>query len=129
IDVVTPDGATRTVRFPAIAGLDRLMPASNEHGRATFLYHGSSGWGVVSVGADGKGLSAPRLLSGEAVGQLIAPAASRGTLYTMDISSGKLLAINSHGEVSLSDPAGYPLSTANGRTLESADYSDTYVIA
>ena len=129
IDVVTPDGATRTVHFPAIAGLDRLLPATNEHGREAFLYHGADGWGMVSVGADGTRLSAPRALSGETPGQLIAPAASRGSLYTMDVSSGKLLAINSRADVTLSDPAGYPLSTANGRPLESADYSDAYVIA
>jgi hypothetical protein len=128
IDLTLADGATRTVRYPLIPGLDTLLPASNQHGRVAFLYHATAGWGLVSVGVDGHGLKRPRLLTGMGPDAApAAPAASRGALYTVERDSGAIVKITYAAR--WSRVASYPLATRGGMVLEAHDFADTYLIA
>ncbi|WP_375484124.1 hypothetical protein [uncultured Jatrophihabitans sp.] len=120
-----------TARFPAVAGLDRVLPASAGQGRLSFLFHGSDGWSVASLGADGHGLRGPSRLTGlAATASLTAPATSRGSLYTMDTTTGRLLRIDGDNRVGvISGAATYPLAEQDGRVVEPGGFSDGSVLA
>ncbi|WP_375503195.1 fibronectin type III domain-containing protein [uncultured Jatrophihabitans sp.] len=120
-----------TARFPAIAGLDRVLAATNGQGRLSYLFHGSAGWSVASVGADGRGLRGPTQLTGLSDGAALAtPAASAGSLYTMDTTNGQLVRIDADNRVqAISGAARYPLAEQGGRVVEPGGFADGYVIA
>ncbi|MDT4904499.1 MAG: hypothetical protein QOH52_2515 [Pseudonocardiales bacterium] len=120
-----------TVRYPAPAGIDSILPASNAQGRLSYLMHGANGWSVVSVDVSGTGLRGPTPLTSLATGaQLVAPAASRGSLYTMDAQSGQTVRIDgSDKAIGITGAADYPLATQNGRVIEPGGFADAYAIA
>ena len=120
-----------TARFPAVAGLDRVLPATGGQGRLSFLLHGSAGWSVVSLGTDGRGLRGPTRLTGlPADAALAAPAVSRGALYTMDTTSGQLVRIGADDRVgAIAGAATYPLAEQGGRVVEPGGFGDGTVIA
>lgn len=133
--VFTSDGTDRAVPLPGLTGVDAILPASNQAGRLSYLYHSGAGWSVVSIGADGTGLAGPtRLAAIPPAAQLATPAASNGHLYTMDEgSSGALWAIGTGAGGTAQVIAGaqqYPISrTAAGRPQESSAFSDASVVA
>ncbi|HET6875948.1 MAG TPA: hypothetical protein VFH38_00310 [Jatrophihabitans sp.] len=131
ITVFAPGARRTTARFAAPPGVDRILPASNGTGRLSFLLHAPSGWSVVSVGADGRGLRGPtQLTTVLPSADLLPPAASGGSLYTMDAQSGQLLRIGpdqSAGPVP--GAPSYPVAMVNGKVIEPGAFGDAYVIA
>ncbi len=120
-----------SARFPAVTGLDRVLAATNGQGRLSFLFHGSAGWSVASIGADGRGLRGPTRLTGlPDSAELSTPAASGGSLYTMDTTSGQLVRIGADEHVAtIPGAASYPLAEQDGRVVEPGGFGDGYVIA
>lgn len=132
ITVFGPDGSTRTVGYTPPAGVDTVLPTSNQAGRLAFLLHGAGGWSLVSIGADGTQLRGPTPLANVAgTADLVAPAASAGNLYTLDRRSGELLRIGADGGAARIPGAGtYPrILGSNGRPVEPGGWGDAYVIA
>jgi hypothetical protein len=115
ITVIQPNGGavTRTFATP-LRGVDRFVPATNQQGSAAFLYHSASGWGIVSVEADGSGLSRPHLLAAIAGNTSLAtPAQSGGKLYTMDdIGTTAHLYAITPGRAAVTTLRDYPLAVA-----------------
>lgn len=131
IQVFGKSGDPSTVHFPAIAGADSILPASNAAGRLSYLVHGRQGWSVVSVDADGSGLRGPALLTGVTPGaKLVTPAASGNDLYTMDAEGGQLVRIGPNDVAGPVEGAeSYPLTKQDGRVIEPSGFADAYVIA
>ncbi|MDT4942823.1 MAG: hypothetical protein QOJ34_2912 [Pseudonocardiales bacterium] len=127
IDIFGSGTDERTATYAAPDGVDAILPATNTQGRVAFLMHGSAGWYVLSVGADGTDLRIPALLDGVPPNAaLAAPAASNGRLYTVDRSSGKLYEIDPDASAApLPDGLTYPVVAK----VEEADYRDAYVWA
>lgn len=127
IRVVTATSA-RTVHFPAIAGADTVLAASEASDRLSFLVHGTAGWYAVSVAADGSDLRGPTKLAGVAAdADLAPPAMSEGSLYTLDRASGQVYRVETSGRTTAQ--AGYPLARQNGRSIEPGGFDDAYLIA
>ena len=120
-----------TARFPAVAGLDRVLPASDGVGRLSYLFHGSAGWSVASVNTAGGDLRGPDRLTGlPADAALTAPAASGDSLYTMDTTSGRLIRIGADNRVeAIAGVPTYPLAEQGGRVVEPGGFSDGQVVA
>lgn len=118
-------------RFPAVAGLDRVLPATDGVGRLSYLFHGSAGWSVASVDARGGDLRGPDRLTGlPADAALTAPAASRGSLYTMDTTSGRLIRIGADNRAEpIAGATTYPLAEQGGRVVEPGGFGDGQVVA
>ena len=131
LSVHLPDGTTRTDSYPAVAGLDTVRPATGAGGRLAFLLHGSDGWQLVSCAADGSDLRGPVPLTRVApTAHLIAPAVSRGHLYTMDTGSGQFLELGWDGSTSgLSRVSRYPLAHRAGRPIETGGFGDAYALS
>jgi hypothetical protein len=127
IDLFAPGVSKRTATFQAPTAVTTVLPVSSETNRLAFLMHGSSGWYLVSVNADGTDLRVPKLLTGVPPdAKLAAPAASSDAMYTIDRSSGALYEIGYDATVqSLPGAATYPAV----ETVEEADYRDAYVLA
>lgn len=123
--------SAQAVRFAAPAGVDAVLPVSGGQGRLAFLLHGSAGWYLVSVGADGTGLRGPALLKAIPAGAALAePAASDGRLYTIDKAGGYLFQIGYDGSAKpLPGLARYPVAISGGHAAEPTDFSDAYVIS
>ena len=117
---------TYQASYQAPAGVETVLPVSNESDRLAFLIKARAGWYLVSVGADGTDLRVPTLLPDlPHDAELAPPAASEGRLYTVDRSSGDLYQIDYDGTVrSLPGQAEYPANHS-----ESRDFGDTYVFA
>ena len=124
-------GARRTVRFPAVAGLDTVLAASDTTSRAAFLLHGTAGWSVLSVSTDGDGRRGPTRLTGiPASASLVPPALSEGALYTVDAASGDLWRVGTGGSAGRVPGAGsYPVVRQDGRPIEGSGFGDAYVTA
>lgn len=118
-----------TVRYTAPQGVDSILPASNSSDRLSFLMHGTTGWNLVSVDTDGTGLRKPIPLKVPTDATLIAPASSRGDLYTLDTRNGQIFRIDGAGQVdALPGLASYPLARQNGKVIESGGFGDAYVV-
>jgi hypothetical protein len=130
IQLFPPGGSAKTVRFHAPAGVDTVLAATNAAGRSAFLLHGSAGWSVVSVNADGTGLRGPVRLAGvDPAAPLAAPAASNGSLYTIDRDSGAVLRVDYDGKAAAVRGAPtYPLTKVGGVSVEAGPYHDAYVL-
>ncbi|WP_460605694.1 fibronectin type III domain-containing protein [Jatrophihabitans fulvus] len=119
----------RAVTAPA--GLDTILPAHDSATRLNWLMHGTDGWSLVSVGADGTDLRGPTPLRGlarDAV--LVPPAVSNGRLYTVDTGDGGLLQIDAAGRVQRLDGMGsYPVASQGGRRIEASGFADSTVVA
>lgn len=127
--LASPTG-THTVSFRRPAGVDRVLPSSSATGRLAFLLHGSAGWFVVSVAADGSALRGPRRIAGVPTGaRLAAPAVSNNRLYTLDQADGRLYDIDYNGDTARSGRRSYPLAIQHGRVAEATDFADGYVLA
>ncbi len=59
-----PGAGPRTLRYPAPAGVDAVLPAAGGQGSVAFLLHGTAGWSIVSAGADGSRDCAAKPLAG-----------------------------------------------------------------
>ncbi|MDQ2797492.1 MAG: fibronectin type III domain-containing protein, partial [Actinomycetota bacterium] len=120
-----------TARWTAPNGLDKVVPATGNTARLSFLLHAADGWSVVSTAADGSDLRGPtRLAALTTTADLVAPAASRGALYTMDTDSGQLIRIDGVGRArALDGAANYPLTEQAGRSIEPTGFGDAYVVA
>jgi Fibronectin type III domain len=126
-------GGSRTLHVDGLSGVDKILPASNQEDRLSFLYHSPSGWSLVSAPAGDGGLVGPAALRGvDPAAELVAPAASNGSLFTMDGgATGRVWQIDPKGNVQT--PAGaaaYPIVTNRaGKALEVSDFGDAYAIA
>ncbi|MDT4911137.1 MAG: hypothetical protein QOC66_265 [Pseudonocardiales bacterium] len=131
IRVFPPGADPQTLTYRAPAGVDTVLPTTGGQGVLAFLLHGTDGWSVVSVDADGSGLRAPKLLDGVPGDATPAPpAASHGALYAIDRSTGQILRIGYDGKVqSVPGASTYPLSSLGGRVVEQTDFSDAYAIS
>lgn len=132
ITVFGPGGKTPlTVGFPAQAGVSTILPTTEASDRLTFLLHGTSGWSIVSVAADGSDLRGPSALQGVGAGATLAePAESRGSLYTMDMGqTGTIFKIDGTTAGEVDGARSYPLATQDGRVIEPGGFADAYVIA
>ncbi|MGI8677300.1 MAG: fibronectin type III domain-containing protein [Jatrophihabitans sp.] len=120
-----------TTRWTPPRGVDKVLPATENTRRLSFLLHGGDGWSVVSTAADGSDLRGPTKLTGvAATADLVAPAASDGALYTMDAGSGQLIRIGGDNRArALGGVPNYPLAEKNGRSIEPAGFADGYVVA
>lgn len=125
------DGESTTLRYSAPAGLDTVLPVSNNGDRLSFLLHGDAGWSLLSAKADGTGLRGPTPIDGIAAdAQLIAPAASNGRLYTVDKDGGRLIRIDADARAEgVTGMPTYPLAEQKGRTIEVGDFTDAYAVA
>jgi hypothetical protein len=125
IDMFTSGAASRLATYAPPAGLDRVLPTTNAQNRLGYLMHGSAGWYVVSVEADGAGLRPPALLADlPQDADLAAPAISLGRMYTIDRTTGALYSIGYDGTVQpLAGESSYPAFHA-----EVADYRDAYAV-
>jgi hypothetical protein len=130
IRLFPPGAAPRTVHFRTPAGLDEVLPTSNDAGRLDFALHAAAGWSVVSVRADGSRLLGPAaLLTVPADARLAEPAASGGRLFTIDQSDGQLYAFTEFGGGADAGRSTYPLAVLHGRAAEATDFGDAYVLA
>jgi hypothetical protein len=124
------DGKARTIRFQAPAGVDKVFSATNADGRLAYLLHGRRGWTVVSVDADGSGLTGPRPVGGVPGGAVLAqPTYSGGRLYTIDRRDGRLyrIALDGRGGPVPGMP-GYPVVFQQGKPTEASSFADVEVI-
>jgi len=128
-------GRSRKLAVSGLSGVDRILPASNQRDRLSFLYHSPAGWSLVSGSADGGGLVGPVALSGvDPAAQLVPPAASNGSLFTMDggPGGGRVWRIDAKGAVQTppGPAAQYPIvRSSTGKALEVGDFGDSYAIA
>ncbi|HEV7205001.1 MAG TPA: fibronectin type III domain-containing protein [Jatrophihabitans sp.] len=129
IQLFRGDTDVKSVPFPRMSNVSRILPVSGASGRLAFLALDGSTWKFVSVGADGTGLHAPTELKSVAPGAaLIAPAESNGVMYTMDTDSRELFTIGENGNVGpLDGTAKYPEGEAN--VDKGLPYDDAYIIA
>lgn len=129
------DGSTPQVTaLPDLPGLDRIMPVGGARGRFLFLEHSSAGWAELSLAADGTGLRGPTPVTGlPGSAQPAPPVASGGAVYTVDRAPGALGALYRVDDRAAAAPvrgaATYPLARQDGRTAETTDFSDAYVVA
>lgn len=132
IRLFAPGAGPRTLTYRAPAGVDAVLPTTNGQGTIAFLLHGTDGWSVVSVGADGSQLRGPHRVAGlPADARIGSPAASRGALYAIDRSgTGQIYRIGFDGTAGpVAGAASYPLSSFGGRIVEQTDFSDAYAVA
>jgi hypothetical protein len=131
VQLFEPDGSTRTGSVAGLDGVDDILPASNATGSASFLYHSTAGWSLVSMPVDGRRLSGPHALAGlSTAAKLAPPVESGGRLYTMGLGSGgQLWDISAGGARPLEDAATYPVVRSGSRALEPADFADGSVFA
>jgi hypothetical protein len=126
-------GGLRTLRVDGLRNVDKILPASNQQDRLSFLYHSPSGWSLVSAPAGDGGLVGPAALRGvDPAAALVAPAVSNGSLFTMDGgTTGRVWQIDAKGDVqTLAGAAAYPIVTNRaGKALEVSDFGDAYAIA
>lgn len=140
VAVATPDqlhvfdGAspTRTISLGGLSGVDRILPASNQDDRLSFLYHSTAGWSLVSAPAGSGKRVEPVTLGIDPSAELVAPAASNGSLFTMDTgATGRVWQIGAGGAVQT--PAGaakYPvIADSSGNAQEVTAFGDAYAIA
>jgi hypothetical protein len=127
IDMFAPGSTARTAAYQAPEGVRTVLPVSNESNRLAFLLHGTAGWYLVSVAANGTDLRSPKLLAGvPANASLAPPAASRDHIYTIDRSTGDLYEIGYEATAQpLPGQSTYPVV----RKIEERDYRDAYVFA
>ncbi|SDJ52691.1 hypothetical protein SAMN05444157_3805 [Frankineae bacterium MT45] len=124
----------RTSRF-TISGLqdaDQILAASGGVGPQRFLFHSPRGWTLVTTPTSGQEAEQTRLTGVVDQADLVQPVISNGVLYTLDRSTGTLLAINPEsGRASaIAGMPKYPIvNDSSGKALESADFADTYLIA
>ncbi|HKC26796.1 MAG TPA: fibronectin type III domain-containing protein [Jatrophihabitans sp.] len=134
ITLFTPGSASAQtpVRYRAPAGVDTVLPVSGGAGRLAFLLHGSAGWYVVSVAADGTTLRGPSRLTAIPRGATLAePATGSGRLYTIDKAGGGLFDIGYDGSAQLlpGPLPTYPIAMSGDKPGETPDLSDAYVIS
>ncbi|MCU1658636.1 MAG: hypothetical protein JWO57_3292, partial [Pseudonocardiales bacterium] len=133
VRVFDTDGTSRTAAVTGLSGVDQILAASNATGRLRFLYHSSTGWSVVSVGADaGPVAGRAQIIGIPPQTRLATPAASDSQLYTMDSgTTGQIWQISQSGAVQpIHGAGGYPVvMSASGHAVEAADFSDAYVVA
>ncbi len=131
VEVFSPDGGSHSFPVSGLDGVDQILPSTNAQGALSFLYHSRTGWSLVSTA--GQELTGPTTLTGLDSGtRVVAPAASNGSLYTMDTgSSGRLWRIGRDGVVTAQPgQAVYPTQkSASGVQQEAGDFTDAYVIA
>ena len=127
IDLFAPGSSDRTATYKAPAGVDTVLPVSNQSARLAFLMHGTAGWYLVGVNVDGTHVQPPTRLRGiPADADLAAPAASNGDMYTIDRSTGALYEIGYDASVGpVPGRAFYPVVAK----VEEPDYRDAYVLA
>ncbi|SOD71867.1 hypothetical protein SAMN05892883_1328 [Jatrophihabitans sp. GAS493] len=115
-----------------LPGTDRILPATGGVGAQRFLFHGPQGWSLVTTPSSGQSAELTRLTGVAGDADLVAPAISNGTLYTLDRTNGTLLAVDlgSGRSSGVAGMAKYPVvADATGKALESADFVDTYIFA
>ncbi|MDT4906937.1 MAG: hypothetical protein QOI69_178 [Pseudonocardiales bacterium] len=124
---------SRTLAVHGLSGVDKILPASNQRDRLSFLYHSAAGWSLVAAPAGGGGLTGPVALRGvDPAAALVAPAVSNGSLFTMDGgTTGRVWQIDVKGDVQTpTGAAAYPIVTNSaGEALEVSDFADAYAIA
>jgi hypothetical protein len=128
------DGSgSHTLAVHGLRGVDKILPASNQQNRLSFLFHSPSGWSLVAAPTAGGGLVGPAVLRGvDPAAALVPPAASNGSLFTMDGgTTGRVWQIDATGNVQT--PAGaaaYPIETNQaGKGVEVSEFGDAYAIA
>jgi hypothetical protein len=119
------DGSTRSAKVTGGSGVDAILPASNQQGRFTFLYHTASGWSLVSSDVARGDATTTALRGIDASERLAAPAQSNGRLFTMGTDSrGNLWQIAANGTVQpIRDAPAYPILAGEGRDLSGAAVS------
>jgi hypothetical protein len=127
LDIFGTGQDERVAGYTEPDGVDTVLPTTNAHDRLAFLLHGSAGWYLVSVGADGTGMRVPTLLRGMPQhADLATPATSNGRLYTIDRSTGRVYEIGFDAVArQLPGSSRYPIVSK----VEPADYRDAYVWA
>ena len=134
LEFCASNGTSHTAAVNGLSGVDQILPASNAQGRLSFLYHSREGWSLVSADTDVGAVTGPKKLDHIDPGaRLDAPAASNGSLYTMDQpNTGELWSITATDGLvtALSGQARYPTQkSTSGQEQEAGDFSDSYVLA
>jgi len=95
------DGSSRAGRVTGAlpAGVDTILPTSDEQGGFAFLYHSPAGWSLVRAAVDARGAATVTSLPAITGTDLAPPAQSSGSIFTVDRRSGALWQISATGHV------------------------------
>ena len=118
IDVFAGSSRVGHVSGSLPAGVDTILPTSDQQGSFAFLYHSSAGWSLVRADVDATGPATVTPLPAITGTDLAPPAQSNGSIFTMDRRSGALWRISPAGRVTA--VANYPRVAGETYALDQA---------